>query len=355
MQQFMNIFHCPIWGDDFTARGQEFLDSRDQSVHESDRTAGPYHINGRAVHQVESLTSEQKAQLTTWLVDQRVLGVEMPLVTEDVVEYAVARRRLTTHERAMRLLRFMTRHTNKVSDQVALTVYRAPSKPGHVAFESGPTNGSSKDYNGIHLRAMAWTESTEHTEVFYLANYLENEGFVTKNQIESALDGPVHSYQITVTGHSRVEELETSVDSSQVFVAMWFDPSMEEAFKRGIRPGIEEAGYKAVRIDTVEHTNKVDDQIIAEIRRSRFLVADFTQGRSGARGNVYYEAGFAEGLGLRVIYTCKKGMIKKLAFDTRQYPHIEWETPDQLRIALSNRIRSVFGDGPLLYSHREQP
>ena len=31
-----------------------------------------------------------------------------------------------------------------------------------------------------------------------------------------------------------------------------------------------------VRIDQKERLNKIDDEIIAEIRRSRFLVADFT-------------------------------------------------------------------------------
>ena len=46
--------------------------------------------------------------------------------------------------------------------------------------------------------------------------------------------------------------------------------------------------------------DKIDDEIIGEIRRSRFLVADFTHGDKGARGSVYYEAGFAYGLGLPV-------------------------------------------------------
>ena len=39
-----------------------------------------------------------------------------------------------------------------------------------------------------------------------------------------------------------------------------------------------------------------------QIRKSKFLIADFT----GQRGGVYYEAGFAYGLGLPVIWTCRK-------------------------------------------------
>ncbi len=129
---------------------------------------------------------------------------------------------------------------------------------------------------------------------------------------------------------------------------MWFHDEMNEAYKKGIEPGIEAAGYKALRIDQKEHTNKIDDEIIAGIRRSRFLVADFTQGEDGARGGVYFEAGFAFGLNIPIIYTCRKDVKDKLAFDTRQYNHILWETPEELRDALTKRIGAVIEDGPLL-------
>ena len=60
----------------------------------------------------------------------------------------------------------------------------------------------------------------------------------------------------------------------------------------------------------------------ARIKRSRFLVADVTGGRQG----VYFEGGFAKGLGLPVIWTCSHGtdaeLKKWMHFDTRQYNHI---------------------------------
>ena len=87
---------------------------------------------------------------------------------------------------------------------------------------------------------------------------------------------------------------------------MWFDKSMDEIWEKGFRPAIKAAGYKAIRIDRKEHLNKIDDEIIAEIRRARFLVADFTQGKAGQRGGVYYEAGFAHGLNIPVVFTCRK-------------------------------------------------
>ncbi len=295
----------------------------------------------------ERLSSDEKARLTTWIIDQHLSGDSTPTVTEETLDFAVSRSRIPTHDRAMRLLRFLTRQTRIVSEQVDLAV-KYP-QPGIQDGQSGVLVDTGKDgdtYNSLHLEAMAWTESTEHSEVFYLAGFLESQGLVTRNQVESPFQGPIDSFQVTVAGYRTIEELDSTIDSSQAFVAMWFDPTMDVVYERGIKPGIEDAGYEALRVDRKEHSNKIDDEIIAEIRRSRFLVADFTQGEGGARGGVYFEAGFAEGLGRRVIYTCRKDLVDDLSFDTRQYNHILWETPKELRISLKNRIGAVIGDGP---------
>ena len=127
---------------------------------------------------------------------------------------------------------------------------------------------------------------------------------------------------------------------------MWFDDSMGEAWEDGFDPAIRGAGYEPVRIDKQEHVNKIDDEIIAEIRRARFLVADFTHGDTGARGGVYYEAGFAHGLDIPVIFTCRRDSFDKIHFDTRQYNHIVWAEPKELRRNLMSRIAAVIGDGP---------
>ncbi len=72
---------------------------------------------------------------------------------------------------------------------------------------------------------------------------------------------------------------------------MWFDTSMNNAWERGIKPGIEDSGYEPIRINEAEFNDRIDDEIIAAIRRSRFLVADFTQDGDRARDGFYYEAG----------------------------------------------------------------
>ena len=61
----------------------------------------------------------------------------------------------------------------------------------------------------------------------------------------------------------------------------------------------------------------------------------------------YYEAGFAAGLSIPVIWTCHQDLVDDLHFDTRQYNHITWSTPDEPRSKLEARIGAVIGDGPL--------
>jgi hypothetical protein len=123
------------------------------------------------------------------------------------------------------------------------------------------------------------------------------------------------------------------------FVAMSFDPSLNEAYEHGIEAAImKDCGLpKPIRMDREQHNEKICDKIIADIRTCQFMVADFTKQRPG----VYFEAGFAIGLGRRVIWMCRKGDFRRLHFDTRQYNHIKWSAPADLREQLSEKIRAT--------------
>ena len=123
---------------------------------------------------------------------------------------------------------------------------------------------------------------------------------------------------------------------------MSFDPSLFPAYEQGLQVGIMRAGYKPLRVDRVEHVNRIDDEIIARIKTSLFVVADFT----GHRGGVYFEAGFALGLNLPVIWTCRKDDIAKLHFDIRQYNTIDWDDYEELAGRLQHRIEATMGKGP---------
>jgi nucleoside 2-deoxyribosyltransferase len=142
---------------------------------------------------------------------------------------------------------------------------------------------------------------------------------------------------LTLRSWEIIESLQISaIESKKAFVAMWFDPTMKDFYEKGIKPAIEESGYTAVRIDLKEFNNKICDELIAEIKRSKFLIADF----SGLRSGVFFEAGFAKGLGREVIFTVREADVEKLKehFDTRQYNHIVYDSQEDLRKKLYNRI-----------------
>lgn len=148
---------------------------------------------------------------------------------------------------------------------------------------------------------------------------------------------------VTAKGWEKYEELEkSSPDSNQCFLAMWFDKSMDEPRNNGFKPAIKDAGYdEPIPIDEKPHNEKICEEIIREIKKSQFLVADVT----GNRGGVYYEAGFAHAMGKQVIFCCKQDRKEDMHFDTRQYNHILWKDAQDLREQLYNRILGTIGRG----------
>lgn len=82
---------------------------------------------------------------------------------------------------------------------------------------------------------------------------------------------------------------------------------------------------------------KIDDRIMAGIRRARFLVVDITDPRPA----VLFEAGFAEGLGLEIVWTCRRERWEEVkVFDTRQLPHLLWDDAADFKERLVARIRA---------------
>lgn len=145
-------------------------------------------------------------------------------------------------------------------------------------------------------------------------------------------------FQLTMKGWEAVSPLGGGGSSGLGFVAMSFDPSLNQAFDDGIKSAIEtDCGLTAYRVDRDHHNEKIDDHILASIRRAQFVVADFTLQRPG----VYFEAGFGLALGRIVIWTCRDDDFGNLHFDTRQYNHIKWSTPEDLREKLADRIRAT--------------
>lgn len=155
-------------------------------------------------------------------------------------------------------------------------------------------------------------------------------------------------FDLTLEGWKRARELRrVRGPGNQAFVAMWFHAEMDVAFDQGFAPALQDTGHQPYRVDRDVHNNKIDDQIVSEIRRSKLVVVDAT----GARPNAYFEAGFAMGLGIPVIWCCcdsstAPGLTSgtwtdNLPFDIRQHAFTFWSDPTDLRKKLTARIRAL--------------
>lgn len=156
--------------------------------------------------------------------------------------------------------------------------------------------------------------------------------------------GGTQAYGLTAKGLLELEGAQ-GVEAVTGFCAMWFDPKVRPFYEQAIAPAIRACGFEPLRLDYAEYNHSIDDEIIASIRRARFVVADLT----GHRGGVYYEACFAHGLGLPVIFMLREDDQASVHFDVRQQNFILWR-PDDLPGAcrrLTQRIRATLGQGPL--------
>ena len=320
---------CPCWA---TPAKLFRPDVGQELLVDSLRTGGQYLITADAEAAIRTYDICWKPLLTSWLVEQRRAGTTVPKVTVEVLTTASQRKPLDVSARADRILEYLKIKTSILGTPVSYRVLT------NIYFDI-----NIEDVEKTYLELLITSESIADHDLGYLLAYLENRNWIT----HSGKNNRDRECTLSVEGYTRLAELErTFVTTSKAFMAMWFDESMGAAWEQGFEPAIRGAGYEPVRIDHKEHVNKIDDEIIAEIRRARFVVADFTHGVNGVRGGVYYEAGFAHGLGIPVIFSCRADVLEEIHFDTRQYNHIVWEHPSQLREALQKRIGAIIGDNP---------
>jgi nucleoside 2-deoxyribosyltransferase len=121
-------------------------------------------------------------------------------------------------------------------------------------------------------------------------------------------------------------------------VAMAFDPAMDAAYETGIKPAVvTDCGFDVIRVDKVQFNDSINDRIIVGIRTAQFVIADVTLQRNG----VYFEGGYAMGLGRPVIWMVRKDDLQNVHFDTKSLNHIVWEDVHDLRTKLAIRIQGT--------------
>lgn len=123
---------------------------------------------------------------------------------------------------------------------------------------------------------------------------------------------------------------------NQVFVIMKFnDALLDSAYEGVIKPTFEKYNFDVIRVDEVQNSGKISDQILELISSSKYVFADLT----GSRPNCYYETGFAHAIGKEIILSTHTS--EKIHFDLSGYRFIVWETESQLRKELDKRLKAI--------------
>lgn len=339
---------CLIWPDQEAAirayPGKRTL----HVVEHSDRVGTSYSVATLTKPDLKSklLNDRDRAKLTTILLNLNQQGIEIPEVTTELIDRALAARPLTVPERADRLLGFIGRDCQTIDERFVLRI--AVNFFGALAWSESITTGERR-YIWDHLMDVGWIKPPRDPNVHPSANCVITPAGHARIEELTMLQS-VDGIPSSPSGHARVDARTAGAVSAQAFVAMWFHDSMNDVYDHAIEPAIKDAGYNPVRIDRIDFTNPITEEIEAQIRQSRFVVADVTHGDDGARGGVYLEAGRALEQDIPVIFTAERGT--KPHFDISPYPHIFWNRDElpAFRAALTERITNLeeLGPGPRL-------
>lgn len=133
-----------------------------------------------------------------------------------------------------------------------------------------------------------------------------------------------------------------SVKEGTAFVIMAMDPSRHELVDvhNAIKETCARFGIIARRADDIEHSDRITDLILDEIRTSELLIADLTF----ERPNVYYEVGYAHALRKKPILYRRDGT--SLHFDLAVHNVPTYKNVTELRQMLAKRLQDILGHGP---------
>ncbi len=155
----------------------------------------------------------------------------------------------------------------------------------------------------------------------------------------------IYKVKLSLKGWQYYENLRRGkLAEHTAFMAMPFgNQEVKEIVDRIFRTAVEQTGVRLKRLDDEPAAGQIDDRMRVEILRSRFVIADLTDENRGA----YWEAGYAEGLGKPVIYTCHKGYFDAKGgthFDTNHRQTVLWESTNEEKAAedLKASIRATF-------------
>jgi hypothetical protein len=133
-----------------------------------------------------------------------------------------------------------------------------------------------------------------------------------------------------------VSLVEKIVTSPSVFVIMSFKPTKSYLdLYTSIKRVCDKYEYIARRVDESNVLKRIVPEITKQVKQCAFVIADVTE----ERPNVFYELGFADGIGKEVILVAKEGT--KLPFDINDVPVLFWDSFTEFEEELTKRVEKI--------------
>ena len=343
-QSISEICKCFIWD---TIASISNVPNYDRYQVYSKRTGGSYQISRSASVNLKNYNEpDYRIKLTTWLVEERLNGKSIPYIDTDLLERISKRSPLDYSKR----IESFFLGINNVSPLIggAIKVLDDPLESLNLNRSDYTADFDIQSLHSFEIGAWFEARTTEHEEVWGFIKHLEEKRLIDTKTSHA----DEYSFKITPSGWNFIEALIKPVKrTDKAFVAMWFDEGLKDVYTKQISSALVECGYIGeFRIDQVEHINKIDDQIMAKINGSSLVVVDLTcpliphKGEivPAYRGGVYFEAGYAMGLDIPIIWTCKKDNVDHIHFDLRQFNQILWHEEGGEYFVGSGRDRISF-------------
>lgn len=343
MNQDPIITTCPIWGTDC----KKLPPTGDGDTFFSDRAGGRYYMSGSAqavIRQWDENRSGQKAALSQAILEANLNGAVPRFTSEDIQENAS----VLKSRRIKEAYQLFVRAADSLTKIMGAPFIDLGDGGNEIPFELLIASG----WNRVSV------DDDTHDFVKQFIKFGEDTGHFATTGMGTS---------ITFDGVMFLEDIGLDTrNSKSIFVAMWFGDSQTTNFyETVVKPAIEGAGYNCVRIDETHHNERIDEQILAEIRNSIAVLVDVTCGLAkpedwskslqvGApRGGVYFEAGYAAGLKKPIIWTVKHDVAdveNVVHFDVRQFNQLRWgkNGTHEDKLTLQARIIATLGRGDIL-------
>ena len=207
---------------------------------------------------------------------------------------------------------------------------RPPEQRENLILTIGERQKSAHEWASLDLNELAAligvtipTETSDEPGLSWLfAQMADDRLFDHQN------DGSNLKLRLTFAGWRAYDDLlRIAPETRTAFMAMKFDSAMIKVLEGCFKPAAARAGFVLRPINEEQAAGLIDNQIRAAIRRAAFVVADLSHHNLGA----YFEAGFAEGVGAPVIYTCRGDVFhaerkeNRPHFDANHMVTVIWE------------------------------